>query len=69
MTTHPIIVLAPNPGLAGALLSLRQVVRALHATGIDPTQESVQALATILLSLLDTLEANLATPQEVHPNG
>ena len=25
--------------------------------------------ATILLSLLDTLETNLATPQEVHPNG
>ena len=56
-------------GSAGALLPLRQVVQALHALGTDPTQESVRALTTILLSLLDTLETNLATPQEVHPNG
>ena len=69
MTTHPTIVIAPNTSLAGALLPIRQVVQALHAVGTDPTQESVQALTTILLSMLDTLETNLATPQEVHPNG
>lgn len=47
---------------------LLQTAKAIHACGADPTQEAVQALASVLISQVNVLGAML-TPQEAPANG